>query len=65
MKTKVNSERRKFFGKLGVGAVVSAFMVGRFSVMKLFALPKSGEKKTEQRISVAINPMAVKRTRKN
>jgi hypothetical protein len=59
---KINPERRKFFGKFGVGAL-SASIASTFP-FKLFASTNSSKKKTEQQISVTINPMAVKRTRK-
>jgi len=61
---KINPERRKFFGKFGIGAVASTFMVEGLSPFKLFASSRNSKKKTEQQISVTINPMAVKRSRK-
>jgi hypothetical protein len=61
---KINSERRNFFRKFGIGAVASTIMAEGFSAVKLFASPNNNKKKTEEQISITINPMAVKRTRK-
>lgn len=59
MKTpKTNSERRNFFKKAGVAAV-GAGLLSAIPV-KIFSQTKE-EKKAEQKISISINPMAVKR----
>ena len=61
---KISVERRKFFGKFGIAAVASTFMLEGFSAIELFASPNSNKKKTEEQVSITINQMAVKRTRK-
>ena len=63
MKTKVNSARRIFMEKLGIGAL-SAGILGSIP-FKLFAMTNSAKGKSKQKISISINPMAVKRTRKS
>ncbi len=64
MKEKISSERRKFFAKFGIGTVVSTFMVESLGAFKLFASSKQEKKNSEQSVSISINPMAVKRTKK-
>ncbi|MBI2429438.1 MAG: hypothetical protein HYV29_11710 [Ignavibacteriales bacterium] len=59
----VNSERRKFITKIGIGSVVSTFMVEGFGAFKLFTGSKQTKKNSEQSVSITINPMAVKRTK--
>lgn len=59
MKTpKINSERRNFFKKAGVTAIgaglLSAIPVSLFS-------RTTKEKQSDQKISISINPMAIKR----
>ncbi|MFA6540723.1 MAG: hypothetical protein WCT99_03905 [Bacteroidota bacterium] len=57
MKTKkTNSERRKFFSRLGTGAVGA----GLVSLLPSILLP-SAKKNEAKSVSVSINPMAVKR----
>ncbi|MEW5799587.1 MAG: hypothetical protein AB1728_11340 [Bacteroidota bacterium] len=62
MKEKISSERRKFFTKFGIGTL----SVGILNIVpfKLFASPKQEKKNSEQSVSISINPMAVKRTKK-
>lgn len=59
MKTpKTNSDRRNFFKKAGAAAVGA----GLLSTIPVKLFSQSGkEKKAEQKISISINPMAVKR----
>lgn len=61
MKT-INPERRKFFTKLGFGAL-SAGVVNAIP-FRLFAQSSAEKKHSEQKITIAINPLAVKRTNK-
>ena len=63
MKTKVNPERRKFIERLGIGAL-SAGIFGSIP-FKLFARTNGSKENSGQKISISINPLAVKRTRKN
>ena len=59
MKTpKINSERRNFFKKAGVTAI-GAGLLSAIPV-KLFSQTNK-EKQSDQKISISINPMAVKR----
>lgn len=67
MKT-INPERRKFFTKLGFGAL-SAGVVNAIPFRLLeesfgFAQSSAEKKHSEQKITIAINPLAVKRTNK-
>lgn len=57
----INPERRKFFTKFGLGALSTSIL--SIVPFKLFA--SSSEKKhSEQKVSIVINPLAVKRTKK-
>ena len=49
--------------KLGIGAL-SAGILGSIP-FKLFAMTNSAKGKSKQKISISINPMAVKRARKS
>ena len=58
---KINSERRKFFTKFGIGTLSAAIVSA--VPFKLFAASKQEKKNSEQSVSISINPMAVKRTK--
>lgn len=62
MKTPVNTERRKLFTRLGFGAL-SAGLMSLLPFRNLAAAPAK-QQKSEQHISISIDPMAVKRTKK-
>jgi hypothetical protein len=61
MKT-INTERRKFFTKFGIGTL-SAGIVSLIPV-KHFTASKAEQKHSKSSVTVRINPMAVKRTSK-
>jgi hypothetical protein len=62
MNPKINSERRKFFTKFGIGTL-SAGIVSALP-FKLFASSKQEKKNSDHSVTISINPMAVKRTKK-
>ena len=62
MKSKINPARRNFFTKFGLGAL-SAGVVSMVP-LKIFGAVKKNDTKSGQQISITIDPMAVKRTKK-
>ncbi len=61
MKTKkINSERRKFFSRLGIGALSAGLM--SFLPSKLFSAVSRNNETSKHSVSISVNPMAVKRT---
>jgi hypothetical protein len=60
--TRVDHKRRKFFATMGIGFLAG----GLISTVtgKLFQLTGKKEVAAEKKVSVSINPMAVKRTSK-
>jgi hypothetical protein len=62
MKSKINPARRTFFTKFGLGALSAGVM--SMVPLKIFGAPKKNDKKSGQQISITIDPMAVKRTKK-
>ena len=62
MKSKINPAWRNFFTKFGLGALSAGVM--NMVPMKIFGAPKKSDTQSGQQISISIDPMAVKRTKK-
>ncbi len=62
MKSTTNPARRNFFAKFGLGALSAGVM--NMVPLKMFGAPKKSDTQSGQQISITIDPMAVKRTKK-